>query len=102
MSGVDFRATPPLQPGIGLEDAWFCYEYRVNNEDFVSPWFDDEFEIFEYLEDEDEFLLTRKFVRTSDGVRECNGLGDLLDLEVVDLDELNEPSPHTSAEDEVA
>ena len=92
---------PPAGAVLDAEDAMFCYEYRVDNEDFISPWFDDEFDIFDYLEDEDEFLITRKYIRTSDGIREDNGVGDLLDLEWVDLSECEKPAPEgvASAED---
>lgn len=92
---------PPEGDLLDMEDALFCYEYRVDNEDFISPWFDDEFAIFDYLEDVDEFLITRKYIRTSDGIQEDNGVGDLLDLEWVDLSECGEPAPEgvISAED---
>lgn len=92
---------PPKGDLLEMEDARFCYEYRVDNESFISPWFDDEFEIFDYLEDVDEFLIMRKYIRTSDGIQEDNGVGDLLDLEWVDLRECEEPAPEgvISAED---
>ena len=101
MSDIMFAKVPPAPPGLEEEDCWFCYEYRAHNEDFVSPWFDDEFEIFEYLEDLDEFLITRKYIRSADGVFEDNGLGDYLVLPVSNFDNLEEPSGHKSREDEV-
>lgn len=92
---------PPKGDLLDMEDALFCYEYRVDNEDFISPWFDDEFDIFDWLEDVDEFLITRKYIRTSDGIREDNGVGDLLDLEVIDISECEKSAPEgvASAED---
>ena len=101
MNGTDIRKIPPAPPGQGMQDCWFCYEFRVDNEDFVSPWFDDPFEIFDWLSDVDEYLITRRYLRTSDGIRELDGLGDFHDLPVQDLSGLRDQSPHTSAEDVV-
>lgn len=101
MSDTALRKVPPLPPGVDEEDCWFCYEYRASNEDFISPWFDDEFAVFDYLEAVDEYLITRKYIRTSDGVREDDGTGELLDLPVHDLSLLSEPTAAKSWEDEV-
>lgn len=101
MSDVDLRKVPPLPPGLDQEDCWFCYEYRADNEDFISPWFEDEFDIFDYLEDLDDFLITRKFIRSRDGVREDNGLGDYHSLPLENMELLSARSGHTSLEDEV-
>lgn len=101
MNGTGVRKIPPAPPGQEMHDCWFCYEYRVDNEDFVSPWFDNEFAIFDWLADVDEYLITRRYLRTSDGIRELDGLGDFHDLPVQDLSVLRDPSPHTSAEDVV-
>ena len=92
---------PPSPPGSDEEDCWYCFEFRVANEDHVSPWFEEEFDIFEYLSEVPMFLITRKYIRTSDGIREDNGLGDYLDLPVFDLDELYQPSGGKSWEDEI-
>ena len=102
MSDTDLRLVPPNPPGLDMQDAWYCYEYRKDNEDFVSPWFRDETDIFEYLKDTDEFLITRKYVRTSDGIRECDGLGGTKLLKPDVIDEAWLSVPYTSAEDEVA
>ena len=99
MSDVLLNKVPPLPPGLDLEDCWFCYEYRTNNEDFISPWFEDEFDIFDYLEGLDGFLITRKFVRSSDGIVEDDGLGGYHNLPVSNLDVLYGPSGFKSAED---
>lgn len=96
----DLMKTPPEPPSLDLEDAWWCYEYRVCVEDFISPWFDDEFGIFEYLENVDEFLLTKKYVRTNDGIFEDNSLGDLLELPILDTTECHQPAGTVSLEDE--
>lgn len=101
MSDALLSKLPPLPPGLDEEDCWFCYEYRASNEDFISPWFDEEFAIFEYLESLDDFLITRKYIRSGDGIREDNGLGDYHSLPVDNLDVLYESSGLTSLEDEV-
>ena len=99
MNDIDLSLVPPLPPGLDLEDAWYCFEYRVNNEDFISPWLGHEMDIFEHLENVDEYLLMKKFIRTSEGIFEDDGLGDYHNLPLTDMDELYVKTQNKSLED---
>ncbi|MDK6572262.1 hypothetical protein QP277_25860, partial [Escherichia coli] len=74
----------------------------VDNQDYISPWFVGAFDIFDWLSEVDEYLITRRYLRTSDGVREIDGTGTIIPLETVDISEAFQSVPYTSAEDEVA
>mgnify|MGYP001759038469 FL=1 len=94
---------PPAPPGMDMKDAWFCYEVRIGVEDRISPWFADGLEVFDWAErtfgDKEEFLIKRKFIRTSDGVFECDGLDGITPLEPVNVDAGCAPTGLEAAED---
>lgn len=100
MSDIINRITPeePLDKG---GKPWYCYEYRVDNEDFVSPWFDHPMKIFDYLSFADSFLITRRFSRTPEGILEEDGLGGAHHLPLPDLAMVYRRSGLKSAEDNV-
>ena len=101
MPNTDLTKLPPLQPGLDMEDCWFCYEFRSHNEDFISPWFDDPHDIFEYLEELDDFLITRRYIRSSDGIFEDDGVENYYPLPPVDITWARTTAGHKSLEDQI-
>lgn len=83
-----------------LEDGWewVCVEYIAENEVHVSPWFEDEFDLLDWLNTTGA-SITRKFVRTSDGIVEADGLGGFTALEPEDISACFTPSAGWSLED---